>query len=343
MADAPRLTIRPLRTDDPDEMIAFQDVYERAERSEFPDAPVYPLEDAYAVFTRTPLGQFYRGYSVLDAERDGRLVAEGMLMGNTADSVDRAQVFVWVAPEEQRRGIGSAVLEHLVDEARAMGRTVLQGYARVAFDHRDDHPVIGWAGSHGFHIGQTEVERHQRLPLDADLLDELAASVRPHLQGYRLRVVTGPIPAELSPSYCTVINRLPLDAPSGDLVVEKGGRTPEIVADQDVELVESKRTRVTAFALDEHGEVAGFSCAVVPESEPSIDQWATIVHPDHRGHRLGLAVKVELTRALQDGFPDKTFVSTENAEANAQMIAINEALGFEVYSLRHAFQRVLAD
>ena len=90
--------------------------------------------------------------------------------------------------------------------------------------------------------------------------------------------------------------------------------------------------------------MVAYSCAVIapPDlDERSVDQWGTLVHPGHRGHRLGLAVKCALTRAVQERFPDREYVRTQNAETNAPMVAINEAMGFEVHSVEGEFQHHL--
>ena len=49
---------------------------------------------------------------------------------------------------------------------------------------------------------------------------------------------------------------------------------------------------------------------------------------EHRGHRLGVAVKVANLRLLQRERPDITRLTTYNAEVNSHMIGVNEALGF---------------
>ena len=84
------------------------------------------------------------------------------------------------------------------------------------------------------------------------------------------------------------------------------------------------------LAYSPDGEAVAYSNVVTGASDsddPGIDQWATIVRPDHRGHRLGLAVKCALTRAIQEHFPEAEYVRTQNAETNAPMVAINEAHG----------------
>ena len=111
---------------------------------------------------------------------------------------------------------------------------------------------------------------------------------------------------------------------------------------QDSYLVASGRTRVASYALDRDGTVVGYSVAAVSnEHHRHVDQWGTLVDRGHRGRRLGLAVKCALLRALSDGFPDKTFIETTNAETNAHMVAINEALGFQVAQVYGDFQKRL--
>jgi hypothetical protein len=55
-----------------------------------------------------------------------------------------------------------------------------------------------------------------------------------------------------------------------------------------------------------------------------------------------MAVKVAQLRAIQRSFPDKTYITTTNAETNAHMVAINEALGFERRALMGDFQLLLS-
>lgn len=59
---------------------------------------------------------------------------------------------------------------------------------------------------------------------------------------------------------------------------------------------------------------------------------------DHRGHRLGLAVKVANLRQLG---PSHSCVTTWNAAANRPMIAINEALGFQVIEQGAGYQKLI--
>jgi RimJ/RimL family protein N-acetyltransferase len=57
-------------------------------------------------------------------------------------------------------------------------------------------------------------------------------------------------------------------------------------------------------------------------------QFLTAVTRAHRGHRLGLLVKVATHQWLVDAEPGVRRVQTSNSETNRHMIAINEALGY---------------
>ena len=52
--------------------------------------------------------------------------------------------------------------------------------------------------------------------------------------------------------------------------------------------------------------------------------------PGHRGHRLGLAMKLATHRRLVELFPACGYVETGNAGVNAAMNAVNERLGYRV-------------
>jgi RimJ/RimL family protein N-acetyltransferase len=70
-------------------------------------------------------------------------------------------------------------------------------------------------------------------------------------------------------------------------------------------------------------------------------QWGTLVDPAHRGHRLGLAVKVANLRLLQEERPDVARLTTYNAEVNSHMIGVNEAMGFRPIARLGDFQKML--
>jgi GNAT superfamily N-acetyltransferase len=250
-------------------------------------------------------------------------------------------VWIWVTPSSQRRGIGTRLAEHAHELVRTAGRHVCQATGRVGADR--DNGNVRFARSLGYTLANTEIERRLALPADLERLDALASEAAPYHREYCIRTVVGPVPDDLAASYVALKNLLAVEAPTGELDVEAGQETVAELAVQDRQLTASGRIRVGAYALTGGGEVVGYSVAAVSnDSHRHVDQWGTLVRPDHRGHRLGIAVKCAGLRALTEGFPHKRFVETTNAETNAHMVAINVALGFEVAQVYGDFQKRLA-
>jgi GNAT superfamily N-acetyltransferase len=125
-------------------------------------------------------------------------------------------------------------------------------------------------------------------------------------------------------------SRMSTDAPLDDLVWE-----PEVFdADRMRESDRRSELRgnisyVTAARHDESGSVVGFTRIVVARDvRTAAQQWQTIVLPDHRGHRLGMLVKVENLAHLRRYEPEVSVIHTGNADSNAPMLRVNVALGF---------------
>ena len=59
----------------------------------------------------------------------------------------------------------------------------------------------------------------------------------------------------------------------------------------------------------------------------------------HRGHRLGLLLKLDMLRWLAEAEPQVEQIDTWNAESNDHMIGVNEALGYRVMGRGLEFQK----
>jgi len=102
------------------------------------------------------------------------------------------------------------------------------------------------------------------------------------------------------------------------------------------------RVRLGTAALSPEGELVAYTDIVVTEHESERGyQWGTLVRPDHRGHRLGLAVKVANLRRLQETRPQITTLVTFNADVNAPMVAVNERLGYRAVQWMGELQKKL--
>jgi GNAT superfamily N-acetyltransferase len=331
---------RPLDAFDDEQMRAFYDVSWRAEMEDGRPWNGHWTFEELADQLRTPSGDHrLDGVAAYDGET---LVGAGVIGRSLHTNLDKAWVFPMVDPPCRRRGAGSALVEALVETARADGRTTVQLSATYAGPEDEDAPAMRFARKHGFHLSQTEISRRLRLPVDDALLDALEAEASAHADGYTVETFTGCVPDEHLASYCALVNLLGVDAPHGDVEQEESSLTPDTVRDDARRNEALGREVFGALAVKGGEAVAQTDIAVQPGETGKALQWGTYVHRDHRGHRLGTAVKVANLRALQRGRPDVRQVDTQNAETNRWMVGINERLGFEVYAVTPQFVRRLA-
>jgi RimJ/RimL family protein N-acetyltransferase len=132
------------------------------------------------------------------------------------------------------------------------------------------------------------------------------------------------------------------EAPMGEIEREAEAADVETLRAGEAVVAAQGRQKVNAAALAPDGDLVAITDLAVTEHEPErAYQWGTLVRPDHRGHRLGLAVKVANLRLLQQAHPQITTVVTYNADVNAPMVAINEQVGFRPVSYLGELQKRL--
>jgi len=263
---------------------------------------------------------------------DGIVVTTGWLEASTVDNADLATVSVCCHPDHRGRGYAAAMLAHLEEEARARGRSRLVAEMNWPFSAGPTGQAstdLAWARRQGFDVGLVDVQRRLALPVAEELLDRLTAEAAAHHEGYELRTFAGPIPDELAEGWVALDASLTTEAPMGDIQREQQKADVQALRAQEAMVAAQGRVKLNTVALGPEGEVVAYTdiAVTVHESERAY-QWGTLVRPDHRGHRLGLAVKVANLRLLQATQPQVTTVVTYNAEVNAPMITVNEQLGF---------------
>lgn len=305
-----------------------------------PDAAVWQLEELVAGFRKPSPAREQRAYAGF---HDGAVVSAGYMSFSRSDNLDSARVAVDVAPAERRRGHGTRMLEHLAAEAKELGREVL--HAGVDWRAEAGEEGTGVSGveflrHHGFALGLVELQRRLELPVPAERLAALRDEAYAASSSYTLRSWVGPIPDELLQGWAELDAAVQTEAPMGDLDLE--AQTPDVeeVRHGEQVMAEQKRVPYHAVALDPEDAVVAFSQLVTSGYEPGrAYQWGTLVRRDHRGHRLGLAVKVANVELLQREAPEVTHVLTWNAGVNEHMIGINERIGFRVSERAGQFQK----
>jgi GNAT superfamily N-acetyltransferase len=178
--------------------------------------------------------------------------------------------------------------------------------------------------------------RRLRLPFDPERRDELRAVVAnaPGAHEYRTLAFVTPWPEEFVEDLGTLFGVMSTDEPAGD-----GERQAEHWDEERLrenERLDADREATVLAAAAQHvpsGKLVALTEISVSNDSPG-EAWQqlTVVHPEHRGHRLGLAVKLANVDLLAEQAPDVRIVHTGNASVNRPMIAVNEMMGFEVFS-----------
>jgi hypothetical protein len=104
---------------------------------------------------------------------------------------------------------------------------------------------------------------------------------------------------------------------------------PERIRTVERWLAGQQQTPYTIVARHrDSGAAAGITIVCTHELRPAVAaQEDTSVVAGHRGHRLGLRMKLAMLDWLRVERPDVEAIDTWNAAGNAPMIAINDALG----------------
>ena len=133
------------------------------------------------------------------------------------------------------------------------------------------------------------------------------------------------------------------DAPSAGLDEPLDVWTAERFANKEALLLDAPQQLLTAAALHEpSGRLGGFTRLSVPhDTTRAVNQWDTIVLREHRGHRLGMLLKVANLQQLGEAAPGHPSVLTWNAEENRPMLAVNEAVGFVPIGYEGAWKKTL--
>jgi GNAT superfamily N-acetyltransferase len=250
------------------------------------------------------------------------------------DNLMTASVDIRVLPSFRRRGHGTTMLAHVIDRARSQGRSRLLSEAcEPASTAAGTPPSAGaaFAAGVGARPVTAEVRRLLRIAdLDEAELSRLRADAVLRSAGYSLLQWEGSAPDGLVDDLAVLLSRMATDAPLEDMDWEPEHWNAHRYREQEGSIAARGRDRlVTVARHDESGRVVAFSDIGIASDPPEIAyQWSTIVLAEHRGHRLGMLVKLANLEFLRASHPRVETVNTWNAGVNAHMVSINEAIGF---------------
>jgi GNAT superfamily N-acetyltransferase len=243
---------------------------------------------------------------------------------------DNRQLF-WlrlvVHPEHRRRGHGSAVMTEALQMAEQAGRSILWVEAV-----EEDAGARKFVERFGFNYASHDARRRQRLSeVDQDAVQRLWAEAQTAAVDYRLERLLPPVPEQTLQEMIEVTAAIN-DAPMGQLTFED--EVFDLQRMRDVEAAREGRGNQSYRVIARHrqtGEVGGHTNVVISPHQREIGfQADTAVARSHRGHRLGLLVKIDMMHWLSHAEPQLEVIDTWNNADNRFMIQVNEGLGYRL-------------
>ncbi len=337
------MEVRLVDPSDENELEEWAAVLCASDKDLWPDLTGFTLSDIRAFAQHRSRS---KRFDLLAARQsDGPILGVGMMELPLRDNVGSAEVTVAVHPAQRRRGAGTAIVDAMAERGRADGRRSLNAIVDVPVALASDHASLSFAPKVGFEAMLTGNIRHLAVPLDAGRLAELRAEVSRARDAAAYRVLTfeAPWPAGYIEDQCALFRCMSTDEPHGDEGHEEEIWDAARIRQDDDLLVAREAWQLCAVAQHiPSGHLVAFSELLLAHDTPG-EAWqmATLVHPEHRGHRLGLAVKIANLDFLADQAPEVRLIATGNAGTNAPMIAVNDMLGFEVAGVGMFWQKSL--
>ena len=238
----------------------------------------------------------------------------------------------------RRQGIGTALVRHAAERAHEEGQAVLVAEAPLGSAGE------GFSRALGAQAGMPEANRvlHVRA-IAGGHLARLRVRAQAAAHGYSLLSWEGPAPERYT-GQVAALNQDGEDAPLEDgheVKLWDAARVREAeqgIADQGL------HHYAVAARHDATGELVALTEL---EVDPQAPDWGyqclTVVARAHRGHRLGLLVKVAMLELLAGREPRLERVITGNADVNEHMIAINDELGYQVLDHWLSWELAVAD
>lgn len=304
----------------------------------------------------------YRQVQLFFVRQDGRMAARSWVRCEVRENLRSAMVHVDVLGEFSGRGIGQALLRHAEELAAAAGRTILQSYTEhpAGFDPDDRDTTVGpatgsgavpadargvrFALKAGYRLEQVSRFSALDVPAHAASWDALERDARSTAgEAYELLSWTGHCPDEHAEQFGVLMSRMSTDVPTGELRYDP--ERWDVARVRHVEDTWRRAGLVSLVAVARHrgsGELAAYSVLQLTPSKPWLaDQDDTLVAAGHRGHRLGLLVKIANLRRILAEYPAVERVITFNAAENDHMLAINVSLGFRPAGYDGEWQRIV--
>lgn len=308
---------------EPGKVQTFYEMYVAGIPLDDPDGPPW-THSLFTSWVRTGWSG-ERRKTALATDDDGARVGACLVELPDRRNKHIGNVTLLVPPDQRRHAVGREMLRHLARCAADDGRSLLTA------DTRCGSPAAAFAAAIGARAGLVEIRRVlETATIPAGHLAALRCEAEAKAQGYSLVRWTGPVPEEYLEGMALVSVAMD-DAPhNADREVHKPDT--DWIRQSERHGAERGIQRYSVVAVsDQTGQIAAATQMAVDPDDPSWGyQLITVVARAHRGHRLGMLVKVDMLEVLAEAEPQVSHIMTGNAGANRFMIAINAELGFRV-------------
>jgi GNAT superfamily N-acetyltransferase len=313
---------------DPADSVAMDRWYDlrvAVARHDLPDLPAPGRRDHLARFAHPWPASAEEALLAWDGDR---VTGAASFVLPQAENRSTLHLELIVHPRHRRRGVGTRLLEEVYAAARRHHRSLIEIETVRALPGGPARDEAGYRYliDRAHRPGATSIRSRCRIAGRP-----AASEAWTPADGYSLVRWRDAVPEEIIEDVAALQSRLMLDAPTGDLVVERqrydAGRLRRQEATQ---LGRGYRWYSTAARHDATGQiVARTKLAFETEDDTHARQRITIVEPAHRGRRLGLIVKSANHAYTLAHEPALRVIDAWNAQDNTHMRAVNAQLGFE--------------
>ena len=327
-----------IEADDRAAVTALTDFYNTAQPIDDPDAPpavasIVAGDLAYGWDLEPDESYFYY------ADSEESPIGVLSLQMPQRDNRDLVWAQITVHPDHRRRGHGSVIMKELFRRAAEAGRSIL--WVGVA---SDDPGGKAFVERFGFGYANPEARRRQVLSeVDRQAVERSFAVAVAKSADYRLERLSPPFSDDLLSDLVDVTAAIN-DAPMGDLTFEDEHFDLARLKDMETARIGrgDKVYRIVA-RHQETGEIGGHTVVLVNPDRPEFGmQGDTAVARAHRGHRLGLLLKIDMLHWLAEAEPQLKVIDTWNQAGNDFMISVNEAIGYRLNRIFDTYELTLS-
>jgi GNAT superfamily N-acetyltransferase len=336
--------IRRVLPTDEDALGQVHELFERVRATETPELAPVPKERYAGALKHPPPKSEIRCYTAVE---DGRILGQSFVYLLHDENAHFMEGELAVHPDHRRRGVGTALLDHLLRLARDEHRSEVVVLVRTAVEGGPDRPDAGvkFLEKHGFTAALTEIHRSLQVgAADPAAEERLWNASIGAAEGYELVSWIGRCPEEYVEGLGRIDSQIFSEVPLGEVDLRPRTIDADFVRTREDRAEAQGHIMIRTVAVHkDSGDLAANTLIYAHAGQAHADQAITIVDPAHRGHRLGLLAKLANLRQLREHHGHITAIWTGNADTNANMVAINDQIGFRPVDAVVSYKRKLGN